>query len=52
MTHSCFLDLVRDCDKELLVLGSVLASNQNFDWESAAFQLVKVLGYGDSSAAA
>jgi hypothetical protein len=44
MTHACCLDGVCDLDKELLVLSGVLASDEDFDWEPAALDLVEVFG--------
>jgi hypothetical protein len=41
-THASFLDFVRDLHEQLLVLGSVLATNQDLDREPTALELLKM----------
>jgi hypothetical protein len=43
MTHACCLDRICNLDEKFLVLGCVLASDEDFDRESAALDLVEVL---------
>lgn len=44
MTHACCLDGVCDLGEELLILGSILSSYEDFDRKPAALDLVEVLG--------
>lgn len=47
MTHAGFLDLLRQLNEELLVLLSVLSSDENLDSEPSALDLVEMLRYID-----
>lgn len=44
-TYARAIYLIRNCDPELLVFGRVLAANKDLDGESAALELLEMLGY-------
>jgi hypothetical protein len=43
MTHPCVLDDLSDLDEVLFVLGSILATDKNLNWNSSALDLVEIL---------
>jgi len=43
-TYPSALDQLGNLDEVLLVFGSILATDENLDWDSATLDLVKVLG--------
>ena len=45
LTYACGFDGVCNFEEQLLILGAILASYEDFDRESAAFDLVEVLGW-------
>lgn len=51
-SYPCGLDLVRDRDEKLLVLGCILAANQDFNRKSTSFELLQMLGCFDCQACA
>lgn len=46
MTHACRLDGICQLDKQLLVLGYLLASDEDFKGEPAAFELFEMFRCG------
>ena len=49
MTHARALDDLGDLDKVLLVLGSILASNEDLDGHATPLDLVEIFGYSVSA---
>ena len=49
MTHARALDDLGDLDEVLLVLGSILASNEDLDGHATPLDLVEIFGYSVSA---
>lgn len=44
LAYPCLFDLVRNCDKQLLILLGILAANKDLDGEAAALELIQMFG--------